>query len=169
MSSAAFIGTGLDEEGITSAFNALADEPKAEMLQTARKAVISAREFVQGSPLFELAPGAPGGDDAVWFRPTGHGVYGYTVEEIKRDLRIDIDQVTSDFVDAVNAATDVPKAFLCHASIGPDGGLYAVHSALGGSDTLADELGGNPDVVDREARSVLAYAFRNVTVCKCGI
>lgn len=155
MSSAAFIGKELDGDALAVRFSALAAEPEGKAAEAAAAAAAAQAQAIGESPLFELAPAGVGGDQTVWFRLTGEGVYGYSPDEIRSELRIDLNQLTADFVDAVNASTDAPKAFLCHAAVGAGGSLFAVHAPTGDPDDPAsDGLGGNPGVLDREARAV---------------
>ena len=111
-------------------------------------------------------------DSVVLFRLTGKQVYGYTEEEIERDLRIDADAMNQDLVDAVNASVDVPKAFLTYAYLchmGPNDNVGKNETRLVLCfDTRAGEPANNFQVLVREAKTVLASHFRNVQVCKCG-
>jgi hypothetical protein len=99
----------------------------------------------------------------IHFRLTGAKLYGYSEEEIERDLRIDTDAMNRDFVDAINASVDSPKAFLayCHAII--NGGERIALWYCGSGDPA-----NNSAVLLREAKAVLATHFRNIQVCKCG-
>lgn len=99
-----------------------------------------------------------------YFRLTGTKIYGYTEEEIERDLRIDTDAMNLDLVDAVNASVDQPKAFLAydtHASKDDRQRIVLCFTGQG-------EPANNTRVLLREARAVLKSHFRNVQVCKCG-
>jgi len=93
-----------------------------------------------------------------YFRLTGSQVYGYSEEEIERDLRIDTSTMNKDFADAVNASVDNPKAFLAYAE-NERGKTMLCYT--GG------EPANNASVLLREATSVLTDYFRNVQVCKC--
>ncbi|CAB9527069.1 COBW domain-containing protein 1 [Seminavis robusta] len=106
----------------------------------------------------------------VHFRLTGSQVYGYTEEEIERDLRIDTDAMNRDLVDAVNASVEQPKAFLTyslHTTMTSDCGKARERVVLcyGGRGQPANNL----QVLMREAKETLAVHFRNVQVCKCGM
>ena len=107
--------------------------------------------------------------DITLFRLTGRQVYGYTENEIERDLRIDTDAMNRDLVDAVNAsvAGDIPKAFLAYTYaemdtvVGPARRLVLCWAGAG-------EVANHLEVLVRQAQVVLASHFRNVPVCKCG-
>jgi hypothetical protein len=92
--------------------------------------------------------------------------------EVERDLRIDLDAVNLEFCDAVNSSTDKPKAFLSFVNKGSRGTTILCHG-VDGSETdglpETDQLGGNWEVMVREATRIVKYAFRNVTSCKCGV
>jgi G3E family GTPase len=105
------------------------------------------------------------------FRLTGSKVYGYTEEEIERDLRIDTDAMNIDLVHAVNASVfsaergdDHAKAFLVYATVNESNGRVVLCYAAG-----SGEPGNNLKALFREARAVLATHFRNVQACKCGV
>jgi len=100
-------------------------------------------------------------DDIVYFRLTGGITYGYTEEEIHRDLRIDTNAMQMDLSDAVNASIDSPKAFLTYQRTMAETVLLC-YSRYGTSPA------NNLQVLEREATKVVATHFRNVQVCKCG-
>lgn len=100
----------------------------------------------------------------IHFRLVGTKVYGYTEEEIERDLRIDTDAMNRDLADAVNASVDRPKAFLAYTTHAMDDNrqrLVLCHVGQG-------DPANNVEVLLREAKECLATHFRNVQVCKCG-
>jgi len=125
----------------------------------------------------------------ICFRLTGSNVYGYSELEIERDLRIDTDKINKDLVDAVNANVDQPKAFLTYTLAPLHGTAEQKKEGVTASGTTASlgnsigqdnravlcypvgsgEPANNLNVLVREAKAVLATAFRNVQVCKCGM
>ena len=61
------------------------------------------RAFVEQSKLFEMAEADSGNDrGANWFRLTGRGLYGFSIDEMVQDLRIDVDGLNIMLADAVN-------------------------------------------------------------------
>ena len=168
----AFIGPTLDEAAITSAFKALAAPAEPTLVPDMQTRYWRAVEQIRGSELFEHVHALSGkaSPGAVLFRLTGHGLFGYTATEIERDLRIDLNACNVELADAVNASIDRPKAFL--SFVEGDAGVALCHG-VDGSITAnlpeTEEIGGNWDVVNREATRIIKYAFRNVSSCKCGV
>lgn len=120
-----FIGAALDADMIHAAFQQLrhpaTPPPPAH-------ALCSLQDFLSvQSAIFEAVQVADGADrGAGWFRLTGSGIYGYSVEEMESDLRMDIDALNMQFADAVNASADQPKAFVAYGQVRLEGGKSAI-------------------------------------------
>lgn len=168
----AFIGPALDGAAIAAAFKALAAPPAPTSVPDMQTRYWRAVEQIKETELFEHVHALSGkaSPGAVLFRLTGHGLFGYTAAEIERDLRIDLDACNIELADAVNASIDRPKAFL--SFVRGDAGIALCHG-VDGSITPnlpeTEQIGGNWDVVIREATRIIKYAFRNVSSCKCGV
>jgi len=106
--------------------------------------------------------------DIQYFRLTGTKVYGYTEEEIERNLRIDTNAMNQDLVDAVNASADSPKAFLAYTYASPDSRHDDSKRIILCLTHGTGEPANNLQVLVREAKTVLTSYFRNVQTCKCG-
>jgi G3E family GTPase len=125
-------------------------------------------EFViVDNPLQQSSSSSSSGRSMIYFRLTGSNIYGYTEDEIRRDLRVDTNALNLDLVNAINVGLDhQPKAFLPYTLMpSDDDGRTTVVLCYTGMGQPAN----NTQVLLREAKAVLATHFRNVQVCKCGI
>ena len=180
-SDVAFIGQELNPAKIRAAFLAcrVSDEDKEETGGGGKSA--RGMDVIRNSPMFEVldsggADPADGCDNLhppiSHFRLTGAKHFGYSVEEISQDLRIDIDAMNVDLADAVNASVDRPKGFLAYADLtGNEKRPGRAPQIQRGRIVLCyagGEPAGNADVLTREALRVLTAHFRNVQSCRCG-
>ena len=159
-STMAFIGKDLSKSWLEETFQSLVveqiedekGEKEEEPVTIARKGD-EISQYLRSSDMFEVL--AQEGT-AMWFRLIGEGKYGYTAEELVRDVRMDINQMNHQLVREVNACLERPRGFLMYRVI------------LRGEVNEVWLRGEVNEVLLECAKEVLKVYFRNVTSCKCG-
>ena len=173
----AFIGRDFDATALEAAFRGLAIGAEEGDGDSERKH--ACMSWLKDSSVFELCPvDEKGLDDpatcsVLRFQLTGTKLYGYSVAQMRTELRMDVDDMNRRLADAVNASIDVPKAFICYDTLREDGSVVLCHALAmsgeaGAGGVTSEQVAGNAVVLTREAEKILQNAFRNVASCACG-
>ena len=188
-STIAFIGKDLNEKELVAAFHTLVvndtketqktkeivetDDIDAILLEKQGKETKGEGEtvfnYLKQSELFEMDDSCSSSSSYVWFRMTGFGLYGYTVQELKQDVRLDLNQMNIDVCNAVNFSTSTPRGFITYRKRKSQNGnedvwLCVTDVNIEGNGTVC----GNDAVLESIGRKILKVYFKNVTSCKCG-
>ena len=161
-STMAFIGKDLSKSWLEETFQSLVVEQIVdEKGEKEEEPVTIAREgdeisqYLRSSDMFEVLAQE---ETTMWFRLIGEGKYGYTAEELVRDVKMDINQMNLDLVCQINLDLTIPRGFL----------TYRVMRHQEREEVWLRGVCGNNEVLERVANNVLKVYFRNVTSCKCG-
>ena len=171
-STIALIGRDLHEQELQALFESLTvstnpvSSPPRSVVATPPAHHHHHQEWLAQSALFECRPFNHHHNEPAsavcWFRLTGQGVYGYTVQELINDIRMDVNQMNLDFVLSMNACVTKPRVFVSYAK-DHDGDVWLCASATD------DSLCGNIQVMQDIGMDIVKEYFRNVRACKCGV
>ena len=170
-STMAFIGKDLSKSWLEETFQSLVvEEIEDKKGEKEEEPVTIAREgdeisqYLRSSDMFEVLAQE---ETTMWFRLIGEGKYGYTAEELVRDVRMDINQMNLDLVCEINQDLTMPRGFLTYRVMRhQEREEVWLRGEVGASNSGG--VCGNNEVLERVANNVLKVYFRNVTSCKCG-
>lgn len=171
VSEIAFIGSGIDADELRRGFvgcSSECDEQETTDSVGLQDSGLTVLENLKEFQIISIDPETAGiNKELVYFRLSASELYGYTEEQIERDLRIDTNAMQMALADGVNASVNEKvKAFITYQRAKTASGTTNVMLCC--PRYAFSVPANNLEVLQREANAVLKNYFRNVQTCKCG-